>query len=264
MDAQIDYLRIATWNDSDQQETTGALLAQHDGKWEHKSWLQYTGWGAGELFVGRGRQNNKRHGLIQVSGHSAETFYNNWGEDLPDSYYGTRIDIQVTIPMPKGLSLTKVHKSLGKKVSTLISSEKNDTVYVGSRTSDLFTRLYEKVLDKKYLRLEFELKGRRASAAWVALMHGESASSIFRYYLHKTKLPVAVTSYYDLAEHGTTKRAMRAELIKTAEKKLKWLQSLDTAIIAMMNDHDIGERTRDLVKDWATMAYKIDNRHEKE
>ena len=116
--------------------------------------------------------------------------------ELPH-WYATRVDVQITIPQPK-ISLEKIHKSLGKKKTTLISSEANQTLYVGARTSDVFTRLYEKPLDKMYLRLEFEIKGGSARAVWESIRGGTTIGQIFNYYLGPvsyTHLTLPTTPY---------------------------------------------------------------------
>jgi len=256
MNAHLDYIRLASFEFSAHQDATAELMLFTPGGWTFGSWLQYKGWKKESIFVGRGEQNKKRHGILQVSGRQSQEMLEFLLQH--EKHYCTRMDIQMTIPMPAGVYLTKIHKNLGKKVSTLISSESNDTLYVGNRSSDIFTRLYEKVLDRKYLRLEFELKGQRSRAAWLALLAGASVGEIFKYYYEKSILPAGVKKHYDVSGIDDTDKAMRAEVVKEAQKKLAWIQSIDGAIMKAIFDHDIGEEVRHIVQTWAAVSCNVD------
>ena len=262
MTAHLDYIRLATWGDSDQQIATAEIMEENPGDWEFSKWLQYSGWRKEQIFVGRGEQKGQRHGIIQISGRQAQDKLALMMRNV--DHYCTRIDFQVTIPMPPDVSLTKVHKSLGKKISTLISSEMNDTLYIGNRTSDIFTRCYVKPLGQLWLRLEFELKGERSRAAWRALLAGENPDRIFKYYLEKSQLPNVVKKHFLDPDVDATDKAMREQALKDANVKLAWLQSLDKCIFEMMNNHDIDEQTKQLIRAWAAMADNIDINNNKD
>ena len=262
MTAHLDYIRLATWGDSDQQIATSEIMEESPGEWEFSKWLQYTGWRKEQIFVGRGEQKGQRHGIIQISGRQAQDKLALMLRNV--DHYCTRIDFQVTIPLPPDVSLTKVHKSLGKKISTLISSEMNDTLYIGNRTSDIFTRCYVKPLEQLWLRLEFELKGERSRAAWRALLAGENPDRIFKYYLEKSKLPNVVKKHFMDPDVDATNKAMREQTLMDANVKLIWLQSLDKCIFEMMNNHDIDEQTKQLIRAWAAMADNIDINNDKD
>ena len=263
MTAHLDYIRLATWNDSDQQLITADIMERDPGDWEFSKWLQYTGWRKDQIFLGRGEQKRQRHGIIQISGNRSNQMLPVLTHSAGE-HYCTRIDFQVTIPLPSDVSLTKVHKSLGKKISTLISSEMNDTLYIGNRTSDIFTRCYVKPLNQLWLRLEFELKGERSRAAWRALLAGENPDRIFKYYLEKSQLPNVVKKHFLDPDVDATDKAMREQALKDANVKLAWLQSLDKCIFEMMNNHDIDEQTKQLIRAWAAMADNIDINNNKD
>jgi len=256
MSAHLDYIRLATWDIVEYPYLVSSLMNESFGGWEEGRWLQYTGWRKEQIFIGHGEQNKKRHTIIQASGSRAEELKHFLFERCED-WYATRIDYQITIPKPR-LSLEKIHKSLGPKVTTLISSEENQTLYVGKRTSDIFTRLYEKKLNDMWLRLEFELKGDRAKSAWRAMLHGMSNNQIFQYCLEKSRLPEAAKKHYRDVSVDINDVAYREEKTATAEKKLAWLQSIDEAVMLAITDHEIGERVSMLVQSWANYAANID------
>ena len=256
MKSQIDYLRLASWGHEPYTEVMANLMQNWPGDWERGKWLQYAGWRKEEFFIGMGVQHKKRHAIMHASGFLAHKMhpvfmdYSKW--------YCTRIDIQRTIKKPEWVDLPKLHKLIGKKGASLISSEENDTLYLGSRSSDKFTRLYEKMFDEMYLRLEFELKGKRGLLAWQAINDGEDCDRTFDYYLGKCKLPEKYIDLFRNANHNATEKAMTKEREHCAENKIIWLTSLDSAIREAIGDHDIGDRAKVLVYSWAECADRID------
>lgn len=251
----LDYLRLATWDLASYPLLMSSLMEKWPGNWEQGSWLQYKGWRKEQIFIGRGFQNKRHHAVCQASGVQAEKMKSGFLE--LEKWYCTRLDVQMTIPSPD-INLDRIHKSLGAKKTTLISSEKNKTLYLGSRTSDIFTRLYEKPLNEMYLRLEFEIKGQSAKSAWVALQAGTLVSQIFAYYLGRSKLPIVVKRHYDNAGANDTDLHLVAETLHNAERKLKWLQSIDNAVMLAITDPDIGVRVQTLVMSWANYAGNLD------
>lgn len=256
MKSCIDYLRLASWGHEPYTDVMANLMQNWPGDWERGKWLQYAGWRKEEFFIGMGEQDKKRHAIVHASGmlahkmHSVFMDFENW--------YCTRIDIQRTVKEPEWVDLPKLHKMLGRKGTSLISSELNDTLYIGSRASDQFTRLYEKMYDEMYLRLEFELKGKRALLAWEAINDGDDCDRVYDYYLGKVKLPQRYIELYKNTEHSATEKAMTKEREHSAENKIIWLTSLDNAIRKAIGDHDIGDRAKVLVYSWAKYADGID------
>jgi hypothetical protein len=232
-----------------------------DGKskeWERGKWLQYVGWRKEGVFVGRGEQHHKAHTLINISGYLAQDMYQ-FCVALP-GWYCTRIDLQRTIktPLAEDEKLAMVRDDCTTKKLMLIESEENDTLYLGSRTSDLFTRLYEKVLEDTYLRLEFELKGYRSRATWDALKTGETADKIFVYYLEKSALPEQIKDYYSREGDIATEKVMRLQIAHDEAKKLAWIMTLDPSMMKNMASHGIGEQVKVIVRSWAKHADYLD------
>lgn len=219
-------------------------------------WLQYKGWKTESLFIGAGEQEGKRHLIISCSGAASNdlaVFVKDW-----KGLYCTRLDVQRTIKKNRQSSLRRIRKATRTENTTLIQSKDNDTLYIGSRSSDCFTRLYEKPLDEMYLRLEFELKGKRARSAWLAMVHGRTASTIFVHYLNKSKLPNRVKSWYTEPSDKNEKSYEEAETLHSAKKKLRWLRSLDACMEKAMGNHEIGEQVKELARSWAEYANKLD------
>lgn len=253
--ASLDYLRLASF-DFLYSSVMAKFMNDWPGKMKPGRWLQYKGWKTESLFVGAGEQDGKRHLIISCSGAAANdlaVFVKDW-----KGLYCTRLDVQRTIKRPKHAKLRRIRKATGTKNTTLIQSMENDTLYVGSRTSDCFTRLYEKLLDETFLRLEFELKGKRARAAWLALQHGRTASTIFVHYLNKSKLPNTVKTWYTEPSDKNEEEFEMANVLHSAKKKLRWLRSLDACMEKAMSDHQIGDEVKELVCSWAEFAGDLD------
>lgn len=263
MNTHTDYLRIATWKELAYTKTLARLISNWPGDWKQSKWLQYKGWRKDALFIGHAIQQKKSHTLINVSGALANRL-------LPtlktfEGWYCTRIDLQITLDAIKmqGDNLAYIRDYCTTTNTTLIESYENDTLYLGSRSSDVFIRLYEKQFDNgKYIRLEFELKGSRARASWNAITKGESLDSIFKYYNNRSKLPQEVKTWFN--PYGTTEtdEAMNAEIETSLKKKLEWLQSLDPAIMKYLGNHDIGDEVKRLIRSWAAHADHLDGMNE--
>lgn len=253
--ASLDYLRLASF-DFNYAALIAEFMTRWPGEFKHGRWLQYKGWKCEALFVGVGEQAGKRHMIISASGSLANDLAR-W-MDNDRTFYCTRLDVQRTIERPRQASLARIRTQTKTKNTTLIQSRDNDTLYVGSRESDCYTRLYEKILDDTWLRLEFELKGARSRAAWGAMQHGKTASHIFFHYLSKSKLPNRVKSWYVESNDEDSFEADRQIVLHGDRAKLRWLTSLDDSIEKAMANHEIGEQVKELVRSWAGFADELD------
>lgn len=268
--ASLDYLRLASFKFNYPSLIAG-FMTRWPGTFKQGRWLQYRGWQCDSLFIGVGEQDDKRqadkyskkgekykaqHMIISASGSVANDLAR-WMENDSD-FYCTRLDVQRTIGKPRQANLRRIRHETKTKNTTIIQSQENDTLYIGTRSSDLFTRLYEKVLDDVWLRLEFELKGARSRAAWAAMRHGKTASNIFAHYLDKSKLPNRVKAWY--AETGDDKsfEADRQIVEHGDRKKLKWLMSLDDCMEKALANSEIGVQVKELVRGWAKYADDLD------
>lgn len=260
MDTHIDYLRLASWEYNAYVEIMPYVMETWPKDWQRGKWLQYVGWRKQGIFVGRGMQGNKAHTILNISGAMSQEFYLFFLK--LDGWYCTRIDLQRTIetPLSKDESLRLIRDDCTTKKTSLIESEENDTLYLGSRTSDKFTRLYEKILDKTYLRLEFELKGFRSRATWDALRQGEETDKIFCFYLKRSALPERIKFEYDKVGDLATDKVMRLQMDKDDAKTLDWIISLDKAMAKNMASHSIGEQVKIIVRSWAKYAEYLDKK----
>lgn len=256
----LDYIRIAAWSPRAYTGVLARIMTAWPEEWKQGNWLQYAGWRKEGFFIGHGEQRRKSHTIINVSGELSQrllpTLKNLTG------WYSTRLDVQMTIDHPKrdDRRLSYVRDACKGSNTTLIESNENDTLYLGSRTSDLFTRLYEKYLDDKpYLRLEFELKGTRSRAAWEAITMGEPLSNIFKYYLDRSRLPDFAKLWFKDETAIATAEAMNSARLENAKKKLAWIRSLDACMEKSMGDHDIGDEVKEIVRSWAKYANHLDN-----
>ena len=253
--ASLDYLRLASY-DFNYAKLIAEFMNGWSEQWKRSKWLQYDGWKLGKLFVGVGEQTHRRHMIMSISGSETHKLAEWMRDEL--SFYATRMDVQRTIEKPKHAELRRIRKSTKSKNTTLIESPENDTLYIGSRTSDCYTRLYEKPLDSMYLRLEFELKGKRARSGWGALVHGKTPSDIFSHYLDKSHLPNTVKSWFSEPEDDLTVEFDTEEATHSARKKLAWLRSLDDSINQAMACHEIGDQARGLIRMWCQEADRLD------
>ena len=260
MNAHLDYLRLATWNTSHYSYMAAEIMRVWSWDYRPGKWQQYSGHRAKQFFMGTGEQDKRRHHVVHASGSLAERMRKTFM--LFDGLYGTRVDLQMTILQPSWVNLAKLHKNMGKKLTTLLSSKENSTLYIGSRESDRFARLYEKPLnDRMYLRMEFELKGQMAAGAWNAILAGETVGSIYKRLLIGSKLPGAFKALFEDAEETATDKALRAEIDHDNQKTLKWIKSLDACMLRHMYNHEIGDQVIDIIRSWAMASIEIDNLH---
>jgi hypothetical protein len=249
--AYIDYLRLASWDDSQALLVTGELRRSIP-KWRNGFWLQYKGWYGDTSFYGVGEQNMKRHYVFRTAGNSSSVLFG-----LADRFselYCTRIDVQVTIKTPHGynpFSVYGIQKDLTPGKVTIIESPTGSTIYIGSRTSDKFLRLYEKHYeDGEYLRLEFEFKGKLAKAIYETMRATNAGpTSVFQNYLPKFGLADYIMAWFDT---GSDAELLRLEMEHSEDihKKMSWLASLSNTVVKMGNDHETGDFVLGLLNDW--------------
>ena len=260
MKAHLDYLRLATWNTTAYAHMAAELMRVWTWDYQPGKWLQYSGHRSKQFFMGSGEQQGRRHHVVSASGSLAERMRKSLM--LFDGWYATRLDLQMTVAKPGWVDLGKLHKSLGKKKTTLISSEENDTLYFGSRESDKFARLYEKPLgDNMFLRMEFELKGKMASGAWNAILSGETVGGIYKRLVMQSILPIKFKDMFENADDTATDKALRAEIDHDNQKILKWIMSLDGAMRRHINNHEIGDQVVEIIRSWAAETIIVDNPH---
>lgn len=252
----VDYLRLATWDSQEYLALLPKIRIRRDG-WSGRRWQQYSGHQSEDgLFYGLGDQAGRAHFIIHQSGALASNLFT-WLATISQvdrlDFYCTRIDLQITIPHPKGFDFKRAHRALaGRK--TLILGDDGNTLYSGARTSDTFWRVYEKTPD--LLRVELEAKGRQARKIWMAIVDGQKLAEIWNHYLLASKLPKVIVDAYTLPDDV-------AEMPHIVEQpdmdgKLAWLTGLDSLVYKLLADHDTGERARELIRRWSEYGQNLD------
>jgi hypothetical protein len=153
--------------------------------------MQYSGEGGEGFFYGVGRQSGKPHYMVQVSGAEADAFMKSV---LPffdlELISCSRIDVQFTLARE---GYEEKLSDVGRTLRALVKSGTGrrgqapeivcydgdrpytDTLYVGTRRSDRFLRVYDKWIDEQpFIRMEAEYKGNLASAAFRRYVKGET------------------------------------------------------------------------------------------
>lgn len=114
--------------------------------------------------------------MFQVSGFRAHAVYYRFCDEDRELFNCSRIDVQVTVELTNEVLnlFTELNNNrfqfkdaTGKalKWAILQNDTHHDTLYIGSRKSDVYRRIYIKEFNgKKYLRVEVEYKGKRALA----------------------------------------------------------------------------------------------------
>lgn len=258
-----DYVRLTSFDDS-----TGhafrlyfeQLVERENWKTRDAHWMQYFGKLAEHGFCGGAIQDNRFNHLIHVSGEFANTIYSDFSQYGSGLLECTRFDVQVTLPMPEGFSLPSICESLrsvepslwpgkqnrGRKVGPLIDNQGEDTLYIGSRESDSFVRIYVKWDDERnyYVRFEVEFKGKRSRAVFSDLRSVSLFSILSGEFF---RLPSIDCDYWRLlneffsAPHSVV--VPRAVVLEDAT--YKWfMQSVRPALRRLLASHEYGNRTQ--------------------
>jgi len=177
---RLDYLTITSYRD-EIYVASSELAAKFDSH-ERKSLGNYEGWyvelpSLGSAFVGWGSQRNMAHNLIQLHGNTAHAALQ-WVRDnfLYPEDKCNRMDIQITCIEPdyfEPFELAARLNDAGRTVNFL-KNARGATVYIGSRSSERFCRVYQKqdAEGKKLLRLEAEMSGQRSNEHMRILSQG--------------------------------------------------------------------------------------------
>lgn len=242
------------------------------GELKEKMIPRYQGWaidldrGTGTVYTGM--QNGTEHYMLHLTGPAAE--------DEKDPAFSfvrqriatcKRIDLQVTVPMPqtwRQFDLLVRLEGRGLTPEYRQSKDKNgcyQTVYVGARTSDRFTRVYVKPSSETMLlRLETEYKDDRARSMAKRLADGDATPS--RYLLHelqKTMADDALSLLFEPSLSGAIPLTEKLKVLSTADKTEKWLtQQVYPAFQRHINDHNASGRALAAFYAACKEAMKID------
>jgi len=212
--------------------------------------LQYDGYmhalPGGTAFLGTAVQKGTFHYMLRLSGYAAEEHKEPVYSQVRQGYAkATRVDLQVTVEKPGKWSqwdLLCRLKDAGRTTGWVESKSFGDayeTVYVGSRKSERFTRIYVKKSGKTMLlRYETEYKGRRARAVLKALARTETPARFLRHELHKTTRDTKLAELYESCLAGAKPLNIKLSVESSVEKTEGWLiGQVLPAFTRHINDH---------------------------
>lgn len=251
----IDWLTFTTWDELEfkrwqewQKQLAGdqktGKIRMYDGIWK------------GSSFVGEGRQNNKAHGMIRISGSESNNAY---FELLRGDYAKcTRVDIQITTPLPAGYSarifaddLRSTQEGHYERIVTLVeNSDGFDTVYLGSRKSDRLARFYVKEIeDQKFLRFEVEHKGVWSQVVSKAIQEDRATlAGALLDFLESIEVEdtQGIIKIFEDQLNSFQAGLSSPKVIRDKNKTMQWiLDQVTPAMIRLLNDHDFGQELFD-------------------
>lgn len=183
----------------------------------------------------------------------------------------TRIDVQVTVPAMEGGRKTgeigyelrkrfqEGNGRVGRTPDVSIwdnESAVGDTVYIGSRSSDRFVRIYDKHNEQlQFLRYECEFKRKQADRIWNDFISSENA---LHYWLAGTvsaplrEFPELAQAIALMEERGTADVWIEVES-RDANKTLAWLHRQVTPAVVKLSITDLRQDVIDWVRDLTGM-----------
>lgn len=206
----------------------------------------------GTIFMGTAFQDGRLHYIVQESGEVADMALHSAGNLVKNGLaHMTRIDLQVTIPYPKNWSqwefLGDMHDK-GRVVQwreSLDGNGRSQTVYIGNRQSERFTRLYMKTAHggAKLLRLEVEYKGQRARAMGRAFGAGRTVGEYLAHELQTTFNHDRLSALFAPCLDGARPHTEKIRITSDTQKTEAWLLSqVYPAFVRSINAHDADRR----------------------
>jgi hypothetical protein len=258
---EVDWVTLTTWDIKAYLDAIAAIRRSELGGWKGSKVQQYQGHSNGNIFYGIAEQRNanyedKPHAMIRVSGADSDIWFRGWWLHSEfarsDAWKCTRLDLQSTRVPPDGLKMLDWYHKI-KYPKNMVLGEKS-TIYIGNRAdSPIFVRLYEKL---DFLRLELELKKKRATWAYRQMVHGTTAASVFQSALKKSRIPKYFYDYFTVSYEIIDYKNAQIKSEMTA--KIKWLASLDGVVNMLINDDTVGRRARDIIQRWQDYSESYD------
>jgi hypothetical protein len=213
-------------------------------------WLQYHGRRSddGGIFHGQGIQGGRPHHIAHMSGERSDDWASYFMHaEWTDKIYCTRIDLQVTIAEPTEHDGVALYEKVHRKVKSIVRSPGVTTVYVGARSSQLFIRVYEKVLEERFLRCEFELKQDYARNAWDALVASSvTKADLFNSCLEKSSLPQNYRDWFR-SDSDRTDALSAQQLEKDLQAQLTYLKNTELALTRLLQQHSTQQAVYGLI-----------------
>lgn len=173
--------------------------------------------------------------LVQLSGPAAQQ---HWHKFLPLASNVSRLDLQVTnryecnsstVLAKHFKAATRAHKkgSSKRRVTLLRSSDESATLYLGSRSSERFGRIYQKDRESRLehyqnaVRYELELKG---ESAWSTARQVASSFSVPHMCASLVKNWFGVSQcHFPIPEHDGTSFIRCSRSRRDTYSRLEWL-----------------------------------------
>lgn len=248
-----DYITATTFEGSVYRMAVKGLSGVVEESPKEEKVQQYMGYRLGNMFYGEGVQGDKQHYLIQVSGSPADDAYQlliDLGMDI------TRIDLQLTIEKPGWYKARSYVDSMRAGIwrGRVLNCEMyedgkgNDTVYLGSKHSDKFTRVYVKA--QMFLRYELQLRRKYAmdAARQIASGRKNAVRGILQSELAK-KPSHPVNAEFRAFLRGAVVDVQAYRTNPDAVSRMRWLSTLLPTITRICNDHDYGQTAREWLKE---------------
>lgn len=248
---QVDWLTFTTWEEP-VYTAWQKWQSEQVGEVKTGKIRMYVGIWRGSSFIGEGRQGYKNHGLVRVSGsESHEAFYqlSKVGEAKC-----TRLDVQITIPLPEGYSARKFADDIragqtgqfSRSIKLIENSDGLDTVYIGALASDRFARFYVKLVDEvSYLRFEVEHKAEwadivaKSTKGDVAVLAGVMIDFIESMAVEDSQGVInKITEILNSVKAGLKV----GYEVRDKNKTMEWImEKVTPAMVRLLADHDCGQ-----------------------
>jgi DNA relaxase NicK len=237
--AGVDYLRLTAQDHAPFSNWHGLLLSEmlaeeRAGRKRHNRWLLgYYGTVGQHFFIGKSEAGC----MVQVSGAMADTLFR------PLSHAGgraSRVDLQVSrfveeSPdeyLHRAFVYAEAHvKKVGSPPTVLLTDSNSGArmLTIGSRTSELYGRVYDKGQESKqdswmgYIRWEVEVKGKQAADLhrWLLgdVTRVHTVLPVVRNFFSSRGVPVDWDGWTDVAIPPPARRT------RTDETKCAWLST---------------------------------------
>lgn len=264
----LDYLTLTSFNRTAITRVPGVMHGIWPGEWKPSKVMQYNGWRNGPVFYGFAEHDSRRHVMLTISGRAAHELMGRLPPDVTCCMTATRLDMQVTVPLPFAWNENDIWRRVGEgvgKTKIVNGTEKTWTVYIGSRRSRIFWRIYIKRYEKVYLRYEVELKRHHAETVFRVLdKYGAIAlkalylERLRRLKIHDTAKEPALELVLSMKAPDLNYELEQEEKNATLEKMCRWLDNLTIGFERRMGDHEVGHIMRNYIDQWADMKDVLD------
>ena len=228
------------------------------------------------FFIGHGQQRGKDHFMFRFSGDMSDAL--TWQQNRPPIDC-SRIDLQITIPLPCEITevfelyvdlmrVAKEHEAQRgqreRNIDGILSPDGFCTLYIGSRESQRFYRLYIKEnAGLHFIRFEAEFKDKSGLAGRVWRDTAKKPESIVEYLKGElSTLPDhELTRPLKNALVGVPGEVMKQERrVADPQKTLAWLRrQVSPAMKRLIGNHDTHDAAMILLLDWLKFANRIDD-----